>query len=223
MKKIRLTAIAAMMTAALTLNTGCDDLFDPAIENHKDASALEELPAWAVGMLGHAYISNPLGSWSFNDVATDDAVSNDPGNSYRKMATGSWRANDNPMDRWQHLRASWQYINQFIEVTDKVNWAADPLVAEMFKERFKGDLDEEKLIVGIRPEYFEISENPLFKAKIESVELIGKDSILNFNSNGIHAKAITDIGRKIQQDDEIGFSIDYNNIYLFKENGARVY
>ncbi len=139
MKKIRLTAIAAMMTAALTLNTGCDDLFDPAIENHKDASALEELPAWAVGMLGHAYISNPLGSWSFNDVATDDAVSNDPGNSYRKMATGSWRSNDNPMDRWQHLRASWQYINQFIEVTDKVNWAADPLVAEMFKERFKGD------------------------------------------------------------------------------------
>lgn len=91
------------------------------------------------------------------------------------------------------------------------------------KERFKGDLDGEKLIVGIRPEYFEISENPLFKAKIESVELIGKDSILNFNSNGIHAKAITDIGRKIQQDDEIGFSIDYNNIYLFKENGARVY
>lgn len=91
------------------------------------------------------------------------------------------------------------------------------------KERFKGDLDEEKLIVGIRPEYFEISENPLFKAKIESVELIGKDSILNFNSNGIHAKAITDIGKKIQQDDEIGFSIDYNNIYLFKENGARVY
>lgn len=139
MKKIRLTAIAAIMTASMTLNTGCDDLFDPAIENHKGASALEELPAWAVGMLGHAYISNPLGAWSFNDVATDDAVSNDPKSNLRIMATGSWRANNNPLDRWQNLRASWQYINQFIEVTDKVNWAADPLVAEMFKERFKGD------------------------------------------------------------------------------------
>ncbi len=87
MKKIRLTAIAAIMTAAMTLNTGCDDLFDPAIENHKGASALEELPAWAVGMLGHAYISNPLGAWSFNDVATDDAVSNDPKSNLRIMAT----------------------------------------------------------------------------------------------------------------------------------------
>lgn len=43
--KDELTAIAAIMTAAMTLNTGCDDLFDPAIENHKGASALEELPA----------------------------------------------------------------------------------------------------------------------------------------------------------------------------------
>ena len=85
------------MATAVMMSTGCSDLFEPAIENHKDASALEELPSWAVGLLGHAYISNPLGSWSFNDVATDDAVSNDQDNSYRKMATGAWRANNNPM------------------------------------------------------------------------------------------------------------------------------
>ncbi len=127
------------MATAVMMSTGCSDLFEPAIENHKDASALEELPSWAVGLLGHAYISNPLGSWSFNDVATDDAVSNDQDNSYRKMATGAWRANNNPMSNWQYLRASWQYLNQFIEVSENVDWAQDELVAQMFKDRFQGD------------------------------------------------------------------------------------
>ena len=36
------------------------------------------------------------------------------------------------------------------------------------KDRFKGELNEEDYVVGIRPEYFELSKNPLFKVKIES-------------------------------------------------------
>ncbi|MFR2300788.1 MAG: ABC transporter ATP-binding protein [Clostridium paraputrificum] len=91
------------------------------------------------------------------------------------------------------------------------------------KDRFKGELNETKYFVGIRPEYFELSENPLFKAKVESVELIGKDCIVNFNANGIHAKSITDITRNVSQGDELGFEIDYNSIYIFQENGVRVY
>ena len=91
------------------------------------------------------------------------------------------------------------------------------------KDRFKGELNESKYFVGIRPEYFELSENPLFKAKVESIELIGKDCIVNFNANGIHAKSITDITRNVSQGDELGFEIDYNSIYIFQENGVRVY
>lgn len=91
------------------------------------------------------------------------------------------------------------------------------------KDRFKGELNESKYFVGIRPEYFELSENPLFKAKVESIELIGKDCIVNFNANGIHAKSITDITRNISEGDELGFEIDYNSIYIFQENGVRVY
>ena len=129
----------ALVVLLLFMLMSCQDMFEPAIENHKGEDALYDLPDWATGLLGHAYISNPLGSWSFNDVATDDAVSNDPNNAYRLMATGSWRANNNPMDRWQYLRASWQYLNQFIVVSENVKWAEDPLVADMFKERMKGD------------------------------------------------------------------------------------
>ncbi|MBP7028128.1 MAG: RagB/SusD family nutrient uptake outer membrane protein [Bacteroidales bacterium] len=139
MKNRNRISIIALFVMLLFAQTGCQDMFEPAIENHKENSDLYNMPAWATGLLGHAYISNPLGSWSFNDVATDDAVSNNPTNGYRLMATGSWRSNNNPMDRWQYLRASWQYINQFIDIADEVNWAADPLVADMFRDRMKGD------------------------------------------------------------------------------------
>lgn len=135
-KKIMSFAITASMLGSFT---ACQDMFEPAVENFKDESDLLDMPAWATGLLGHAYISNPLGSWRFDDVATDDAVSNDLNNSYRKMAAGSWRADNNPQDRWQYLRASWQYLNQFIEIVDQVDWAADEVVAELFRMRFKGD------------------------------------------------------------------------------------
>jgi hypothetical protein len=121
------------------LLAGCDDLFEPAMENFRTVESLYNEPSFAQGLLGHAYIGNPLGGWSFNDVATDDAVSNDPANSYRSMATGQWRSNYNPMDRWQYLRASVQYINQFIVLVDDVNWASDPFIAGMFRDRLKGD------------------------------------------------------------------------------------
>ncbi len=91
------------------------------------------------------------------------------------------------------------------------------------KDRFKGELTEENYVVGIRPEYFELSENPLFEVNAESIELIGKDCIINFKVNDINAKSITDISKKISEGDKIGFDIDYNGIYVFQENGVRVY
>ncbi|EEH98655.1 ABC transporter ATP-binding protein [Clostridium tertium] len=91
------------------------------------------------------------------------------------------------------------------------------------KDRFKQDLSENKYFVGIRPEYFEMSENPLFKVKVESVELIGKDCIVNFNVNDVNSKSITDISKRVLEGDELGLDIDYNGIYIFQENGVRVY
>ncbi|MEG0672303.1 ABC transporter ATP-binding protein [Clostridium sp.] len=91
------------------------------------------------------------------------------------------------------------------------------------KDRFKQELNQDNYVIGIRPEYFELSKNPLFKVKVDSVELIGKDAILNFKANDINAKSITDISDKIALGDEVGFEIDYSGIYIFQENGVRVY
>ena len=91
------------------------------------------------------------------------------------------------------------------------------------KDRIKKELTEENYVIGIRAEYFMLSENPLFKVKIDTVELIGKDCILNFKANNKNTKSITDICDNIKEGDEVGFDIDYNSIYIFKEDGERVY
>ena len=91
------------------------------------------------------------------------------------------------------------------------------------KDRFKAELTEDKYVVGIRPEYFINSKNPLFNVDIETVELIGKDCILNFKANGVNSKSIVDVNDSIRENDNVGFDIDYNGIYLFQENGVRVY
>ncbi|SCH69848.1 MULTISPECIES: ABC transporter ATP-binding protein [unclassified Romboutsia] len=91
------------------------------------------------------------------------------------------------------------------------------------KNRIKEDFNESKYIIGIRAEYFVVSDNSLFKAKIETVELIGKDCILNFKINNKNAKSITDINQGICEKDEVGFDIEYGGIYIFKEDGTRVY
>ena len=143
MRKIVKVAILSLITPIVVSLTSCDDAFEPALDNFKDMPQLEDMPSWAVGLLGHAYISNPLGQgcndWTWTEVAADDAVSNDVNNALRRMAAGTWRADNNPLDRWQYLRASWQYINQGLETFPTVDWAADKVASELYKMRFMGD------------------------------------------------------------------------------------
>lgn len=143
MKTINKVALFTLISPLAISLSSCDDAFEPAVENHKDLDQLTGMPQWAAGLLGHAYISNPLGQdaagWRFDEVATDDAVSNNSGNQYTSMATGAWRADNNPQDQWQYLRASWQYINQFIEFSPQVTWANDPIASELYNMRMLGD------------------------------------------------------------------------------------
>ncbi len=126
---------------------GCEGLFEPVLENHKDIDALTDDAKYAHRILGHAYLGNPLRNWSFNDVATDDAVSNDPVSNYMRAATGQWRADNSPTnDGWADKRGSIQYINLFLSVIDSVNWFPDPVnpevesrVNRMFTDRMRGD------------------------------------------------------------------------------------
>ena len=96
-------------------------------------------------------------------------------------------------------------------------------IDDLNKERFKENLEDEMYNVGIRAEYFSISENPKIRTKITSVELIGKDCIIHFDLNKIHSKTITDISYTPKVGDDLALSIDYDNIYIFDKTGKRVY
>jgi len=123
----------------IPLLASCEDMFSPALENNRDLEAMYKEPTYAQGLLGYAYAMLPYQTTSESDVATDDAVTNDKANSYMKMATGSWAADNDPMTKWQSSKAAIQYINLFLANADQVAWAKDPRVHRMYCDRLKGE------------------------------------------------------------------------------------
>ena len=86
MKKIFYISILA----ASTVLTSCDDLFEPALENHRSLESMWSEPSFAQGIMANAYILMPYQTGPQSDVATDDAVTNELTSNYLRMATGSW-------------------------------------------------------------------------------------------------------------------------------------
>ena len=129
----------ALLSGAFAL-TGCDDLFEPALENNQDISQMYNDPQFARGILDNAYLMLPYSSEPSTDVATDDAVSNDADNSYKKMATGSWASDMNPVSQWDGRYHAIQYCNLFLENCDKVEWAySSEALNQMFKDNYMGN------------------------------------------------------------------------------------
>lgn len=137
MKNISKLILLSAVTVSLA---SCDDLFDPAIENIKDVNSMYNEPTYADGILGDAYILMPYGNGSVNDVATDDAVSNDNANGWRTIAGGAWTSQTGlSNDNWRDRNASIQHLNTFLENADKVTWAVDENVNQMFIDRVMGE------------------------------------------------------------------------------------
>ncbi len=124
---------------ALFIFASCEDMFEPEIENHLELESVYSNAEYAQGLLLNGYTRLPENSWSFSDVATDDAVSNDRTNNYRKIATGQWSSNNDPFSQWTNSRAAIQYLNLFLSISDSVNWAIDDDVRLMFNDRMKGE------------------------------------------------------------------------------------
>ena len=129
--------------AFLPLLASCDDLFDPALENNREIDAMYNEPSFAQGVLANAYIllpyTSPYNTPVTNEVATDNAVTNDNTSTWLAMATGSWTSSNDPESQWQNRYHAIQYINLFLERCDKVIWSTDETVCQLFKDRFKGE------------------------------------------------------------------------------------
>jgi starch-binding outer membrane protein, SusD/RagB family len=140
MKKISIFFIGLIIVLS-----GCEKFTEPAPQNNGDFENIYTEPNLAQGFLMNGYTRLPSNFWSFTDVATDDAVTNEannnqPNNGFRRVATGQWTSNFNPFDQWTNSRAGIQYINIFLAEVDKVRWDSnDPKLNDMFKDRMKGE------------------------------------------------------------------------------------
>lgn len=135
---MKLKNILVIGAAAMAF-TSCDDLFEPAIENNQDISAMYKDADFARGLLDNAYLALPYDASPSSDVATDDAVSNDASNTYKRMAIGEWSSNMNPVSQWDGRFHAIQYCNIMIANAEKVPWSATKEINELFIRNYLGN------------------------------------------------------------------------------------
>lgn len=118
----------------------CEKLFNPNNDNHSTFDRVYTDPAFAEGLLIKAYTYIPTNDYTYNEVATDDAATNDKLSTQLKMATGGWTSLSNPENLWDNANRAIMYVNQFLEVVDIVPWKyTDPLLNALYIRRMKGE------------------------------------------------------------------------------------
>lgn len=132
---LRITVTSLLLCGVISCK-----MLEPENDNHNTFDRVYNDPAFAEGLLLRAYTLIPTNNYSFDDVATDDAVTNDRVNNYMRMATGEWTARFNPQNMWDNANAAIMYINQFLSVVEEVPWKrTNPEVAGLYVRRYKGE------------------------------------------------------------------------------------
>ena len=132
--------IICQLLLGSALLCSCDDMFDPADENNRQAEDMTEESKYAHGLLIYAYGRLPYITTTQTDIATDDAVTNQKNNSLLNMATGTWAADNNPVSQWNGCKDGIQYVNLFFSIVENVKWAPSAASKQkMFIDRLKGE------------------------------------------------------------------------------------
>ncbi len=118
----------------------CKEMLEPENDNHSTVDRIYQDPQFAEGLLITAYTKIPTNGLTFNDVATDDAVTNNKLDSYLRMATGEWSALYNPVNQWDNCNSAILYLNEFMNIIDTVAWKwSSNEINSMYAQRFKGE------------------------------------------------------------------------------------
>lgn len=124
----------------LLLFSSCDDMFEPAKENTRQLEAMVQETDYVYGLLIYGYNRLPYLRVTTTDVATDDAVSNNSSDNYKKMALGTWTSDNDPMTQWNACKDGIQYVNLFLKYVNDVNWAQSAKSKQqMFIDRLTGE------------------------------------------------------------------------------------
>ncbi|MDD3787736.1 MAG: RagB/SusD family nutrient uptake outer membrane protein [Petrimonas sp.] len=132
--------IIPLFLLGLILSFQSCQMLDPENDNHSTSERLLKDPNFAEGLLMRAYNTIPTNGYRFDEVATDDAVSNDKLNGFLRMATGEWSAMNNPQDFWTSSNRAITYINEFLTIVDEVQWKwTDKELNDLYVKRLKGE------------------------------------------------------------------------------------
>jgi hypothetical protein len=141
---MKLNSILKISALASVMLVGCDDMFEPNIENNRTFDAMLAEPLSIQGLIMNAYARfNDGGNYYSNriheDLATSDFYENTGESRWLLMGRNRWTAASNPVDKWGDVRECTQYINMFLENVDKVQWAKEENDNEAFKKRLTGE------------------------------------------------------------------------------------
>lgn len=137
--KMKINFKIGFIISGLIVLASCTDLFDPALENIQNKDRLRERPDMVHGLLINAYLRIPTNSFNFSEVATDDAVTNELTSGFLNMGTGQWASNYNPLDQWTSAQSAIQYLNEMLAEVGNTEYAASPIVNQMFIDRMTGE------------------------------------------------------------------------------------
>lgn len=134
MKKI------VLCTLLMGFLSACEkSLLDPQMDNQQTMERVLRDPAYAEGLLIGAYRNLPT-AYSFSEVATDDAVTNEKGSTYSRMATGEWSALFSPVSVWNSSYEAISNLNLLVSIIDQIEWSTQSAERnELFKKKNRGE------------------------------------------------------------------------------------
>jgi hypothetical protein len=142
-------SLSLSLVSLLFVMGACDSFLEPERDNVYDEETLLKHPSKAEGVLLGAYSDLP-GSTSFTDVATDNAVSNNNGNSYRKIVNGELTAENDPFSVWAESYTAIATLNHFLsDIVENVVWSSS---SDWKNEHFRTRLTAEAR--GLRAFYY---------------------------------------------------------------------
>jgi hypothetical protein len=125
--KMNSLKISAIILLLGIIAGACETLTEPGKDNQYTYERVIKDPSFTEGLLTYAYYRTQT-SYVFDEVATDDAVTNENGNIYRRMATGEWSPQFFPsltmgQSDWATAYTAIYNLNYFLSVVKDVEWS----------------------------------------------------------------------------------------------------
>jgi len=137
---MKLIKIYSLLLILMMTVSACEEMLNPVNDYHSTYDRVLADPIWANGVLMKAYSQIPKNSLGVNDVATDDAVTNDKFNVFLRMATGEWTSIFNPVSSWDNSLSAILYLNEFLSIVNVIEWKwTNPSLNELFTRRLTGE------------------------------------------------------------------------------------